>query len=659
MTLRAASLPVSVSQAGLLAVQGLTAGSTAAASSNTSILQSSLNSGGNVTVLTPGTYWINDTLTYYSNTNLTLAAGVVIKLVNSTNKSFLQNSCMASSVITVSNQITCSAPSANYFCTGTADCGANAHGLVVGDWVLIKGDTSKQYNKVVQVLSVTNAFIFTFTICSKTALTVSTGTVTIRKANVNVTISGGTWDYNGQNQVYVTGVRATGIIANNIGNFTFCDSTYLNGLKWVTNIGNAYGVTVSNIELDTASDGPHICGNVVDCLIDNIRGVAGDDMVALEQEPALFVADEAITGGDQNGDFVNITVSNVFCKATSEAVVAVYPSGPYEVSNLIIENIDCAELCNHGVYFATSTGNTVTGFRDVTMRNIKIRNFSSRAIRFGAGVTDGTGGFNVNKILIDGLDIGIANKTVYPIQFEETTCANLKIFGHGTYNMDSTSGPMYFLIADNTSSLTDLVISNCTINNASGSNGSYLVAHSGPESRSKYSANTFIGTASIYAGSPTGTPNIDVSNNYFSSNVAIYVNFSCDLLYRDNIHGSLAGNAAITFYGSSYNSSLRVYGNNWGTTNNWLRIGTSSGDNMTVNLWASGNGAAAGYGTGITYTSSSYTLYLRQMDAALPVDAAKFTGIDNGCIYQNSNAAYSAGAGVYVKGPTTATRIAT
>ena len=51
-------------------------------------------------------------------------------------------------------------------------------------------------------------------------------------------------------------------------------------------------------------------------------------------------------------------------------------------------------------------------------------------------------------------------------------------------------------------------------------------------------------------------------------------------------------------------------------------------------------------------------VYLRVSDATLPVDAAKFSSIDAGCIYQNNNAGYGTGVGIYAKGPTAASRIA-
>lgn len=75
------------------------------ASENTAAIQAALNNGGSISLTTPGTYQINDTLTISADTAFTLGASVEIYLADNTNKAMLmcdsdffernhRNSCM-------------------------------------------------------------------------------------------------------------------------------------------------------------------------------------------------------------------------------------------------------------------------------------------------------------------------------------------------------------------------------------------------------------------------------------------------------------------------------------------------------------------------------------------------------------------------------------
>lgn len=141
---------------------GASAGSSA--SINTSALQSALNNGGVVTLLTPGIYQFNSTLVVKSNTTFYIGPGVELRAVTggplgSSTFTAVTNTNATSTPIALT-QIAAAAYSRELFLV-TVAFSAN-HGISAGGYVQIKGDATQIYEGIWEVLTVPSATTVTF-----------------------------------------------------------------------------------------------------------------------------------------------------------------------------------------------------------------------------------------------------------------------------------------------------------------------------------------------------------------------------------------------------------------------------------------------------------------------------------------------------------------
>jgi hypothetical protein len=127
----------------------------ATASANVTAINACLAAGGRVSLSTPGTYSINNTLIIGSNTTLVLGPAVTIFQAASTNKNMLVNS--AYNTFSTTTSVTLGTP------TGmSVPVTWTAHGFSVGQYVLISGASPSNYNGVFRVATVTDANTFTY-----------------------------------------------------------------------------------------------------------------------------------------------------------------------------------------------------------------------------------------------------------------------------------------------------------------------------------------------------------------------------------------------------------------------------------------------------------------------------------------------------------------
>jgi hypothetical protein len=104
--------------------------------------------------------------------------------------------------------------------------------------------------------------------------------MSIVKANYNIEITGGAWDYDTTNNPSV------GTYNNHVIRFNFIrrgrafDTSILNGTKYAIHFVSSHDCSAKDIFMQTASDGVHFDGMAVNPTVQTIKGRTGDDFVA-------------------------------------------------------------------------------------------------------------------------------------------------------------------------------------------------------------------------------------------------------------------------------------------------------------------------------------------------------------------------------------------
>lgn len=161
-----------------------------AAAANTSTIQAALTYGGTVSLIQPGTIWINDTLIYDSDTRIVLGPQTRIKMVAGIRKPLLRSAAyyrMRDTPVPVT--ITWSSGM-------TFSVSWTGHGKIKGDAIWINGATLQaQFKGVFVIETVTDANNVVVR-ANRLPAGAPTGGVFAVAATQHVTITGGTWDYN-------------------------------------------------------------------------------------------------------------------------------------------------------------------------------------------------------------------------------------------------------------------------------------------------------------------------------------------------------------------------------------------------------------------------------------------------------------------------------
>jgi hypothetical protein len=358
-----------IMQAGL----GLDPGTTpASATLNTTIIQAALTAGGLVQITAPGTYIINATLTIYSDTRLILGKGVTIKMIDSAGgKPVLQNYAFtqraAGATITLS------------WSSGTtaAITGWTAHGCEIGDYVWLQGATLDVYN-VIGYLTAANSAAGTATVqLMYVPSGAVSGTIKALKADKNITIEGGLFDYN-----YPSNFLASSTLQSNVLNLGIIQNLNLlnvrsqNGQKYAFHTGAVRDMYAENCGAPiNPSDLFKIFGPAINCKLVNTWGICGDDGVSVQPEvPSLFTAFIWT-----QGDILGVHVDGVDIHQTAgTAICGVYPNDTSRISDVKFSRIAGTTAGNafaiQGEHSATDTVQDVTieGMTAVCLVGIKM-----------------------------------------------------------------------------------------------------------------------------------------------------------------------------------------------------------------------------------------------------------------------------------------------
>jgi hypothetical protein len=306
------------------------ASTSATAAVNTAAIQTALNKGGLVTLNAPGVYLINATLLIGDNSTFSLGDGATIRLAPAGNCNMLRTTNWGSPSVSISNLATAD---------GITVTATSTHGQTVGStgWRFVTGATPEAYNGV-WFVTYTTTSAFTYKIAvkapSETVTTPATGTIVSFLANGNITVTGGTWDYDTLNQTTPDTYQRIALYLRRVRNVRLKQTNLLNASKYTAHFVNCYGLEVDDIYFDTASDCLHIGGSGRAIVARNLRGKGGDDFFAVTQGDYAQYVDT----GYMIGNFDDINVDGISGEGSFDMVKLVPQSG-YTWGFTDIENV--------------------------------------------------------------------------------------------------------------------------------------------------------------------------------------------------------------------------------------------------------------------------------------------------------------------------------
>lgn len=640
-----------------IAVESFGASPSASAATNTSAIQAALTIGGKVTLLTPGTYEVSSTLIFDSNTYLELGPNTEIKKAPGMDAMLAQNSNYNSTVVTVTNGVTSTvigAPMAGY-AIATADCGANAHGLAVNDYVLLKGDTTGNYIGVFKVYEVTSSVIFKFLMTTgpSSAFGASAGTITCAKADANITISGGIINGNGANNAG-TGNDFMGVVFNKVRNAQIMNQRCKEFDKYAYYFCNAQSTFVHNLAPETPSDAVHFLGPCWNSVVKDIRGSSGDDMIAFTTTNAGGYT--AYDLPDCNGDFDGIEVDTVkILGSTIDRIVLLAAVGGYNYRGVRISNLFSQAQSHFGVVLECQSGETGT-YDDVTIDGIR----GNIAQTQPAVYLDGAGTKTIDRLTISNIypDRPVSQPLVTVGNATATTINHLHISG-----LHSAPTNLFDLIQISGANITikKLIVEDCSLHldQANAAANRYMLVMASAtvnhtildKCRVSGSGTTTRSVTMVQISAPGANTRIDITNSINTDNSQFVYLASVTNTPTVSIRDCKSAGQCIGVIQENVNLvllNIDVISASYGVA---LFL---NGTSKTYNLYWGGmrNAAAALITLGTTCTYN-----IKQSDGTLKIksDTAGHTfAFTEGAIWNDTR---TTNPGVYVKGPTTEARL--
>lgn len=274
-----------------------------AAASNTARIQALLDAGGDVGLLGTGTVYINNTLWIGSKTSFKIPPDLTVKLAANTNKPMLQNRASVGTKTAVT-----AAWTSGKTCTITW----TAHGLVIGDSVWLHNASGAlppvgqtPYVGVFRVTSVTDANTFTVRL-ERVPTAAPSFSLTAIKANVDITVVGGMWDYDIDNNGVGGSWIAHAIIMVGVDRGSV-EVQAQRARKYCVMAGaiRDWGVKLHTPLTD--SDGVKVYGPAFNTHIYGVTGKNRDDMISFQPVEASAFSQYALS----SGDIIGVTGGNI------------------------------------------------------------------------------------------------------------------------------------------------------------------------------------------------------------------------------------------------------------------------------------------------------------------------------------------------------------
>ena len=686
-------------------VFGLVAGSSSSKLTNAAIIQAYLNLCGRIEIpANLGVVSMAGTLTIYSDTHLVIGEGTTLQRENvttgSTGVKMFVNANWQSTVFTVTGNLTASAPAWGNGFWATVTATITAGTIVAGGYVIVKGDTSGNYNGVFKVTAATATQVTWAMPLSTTGIPTSTGTITIAQADANITLEvNGYLDGGISNSVDATvdGLDKMGVILNKVGNLYVPRFQGGGFAKYCIHCANMWAPKFGWLKFNNGSDGLHFNSPAWSVEIGTVNGRTGDDALAFT---ANNIGYTQYALPDDTGDFDGVSVGNVDMDYALTNAVGMYPASGQKfrgfkfgrvinrsatngttvtvssnsslvgvVDDLTIDYLDgTGQLFGYNnCYIAsltvgfvppgvaglpdvgiTTTGTTTSG--SVSMTSVANTTGLLRgAAVYGANIAPGARVIGISGSTVTMSQPAVASGAAAAVQFLVPPARSKGVIvanANGKIGTLKLSGHVYMSTLTTTSN--QGVISFQQGNN-SGAETVILdgVRLLGVGDNSK-SASLFLqGSTNTVASVIVSNPVIEGFANLADGSGAYGTRFNVlNAVMRDAqfLFGDMNG-AQISVTGLSVENTLSgPTFNLYGTSHTYNLALQGVIDNNT-----SGQ-ALIGYGT-------TNTINLKVSDGSIKVDGTKVTPA-TGAIFYNTNAAYGAGVGTYAMGAASTTRIA-
>lgn len=339
--------------AGITTAENIGASTSASAHTNRVAIQTALNNGGTVTLLTPGTFQVDSTLTVSSNTHFIVGKKTVLlqNRPGNAGRQMLETHSYHVAYVSVSLNYTASTNSVVVTWTNAP--------VQTGGYILVQNAVPSAFDGVFQVVSKSDTSHLTIYLLRIPATGVS-GSPVAKVCDQNIELEGGIWDYNrGVDTCLIdwpNGIGRHCWILAGVQGLIIHDAMFQNSDGFEILTAGTRDADIENINnLTTGSDGVKIYGPAYNDRVSNIFGYFGDDCVSVEpREPATWN-----TGYPDKpcvGDCMGITIENIDAVHTAgSGILAIYPVDSMYTGGIIARNINgCttsrAVVCVFGEY---------------------------------------------------------------------------------------------------------------------------------------------------------------------------------------------------------------------------------------------------------------------------------------------------------------------
>jgi hypothetical protein len=363
-----------------------------AAATNTAMIAAALLAGGAVTLSGTGVAYVNDTLVIPSDTTFS-TSNVKLRMVPGISRNMLVNAAHLTPWTNITGNFTASGT------TGTVN--HTAHGKAVGDYVSLRGSLLSGYNGVYRVETVPNANSFTVRLAIAPTTSPSTGTVQIKDADRNISLQGVSFDYNDPNGVFASTTQMHCVVINNAQRPVIRDFFAEQCSKYALIIGAVADFDFRNLRFNNSrggSDGLHFNGPAFRGVSSGHYGRTGDDFVS-------FTVGDYVNWEISRGDFVGITIRDVFAEKCDKNLVKYAGNAPYTMDDCEFDGLGgFCDLCAVNIVDDTDFGyllGTKSG-------EIRVKNISAYTGSGQAAVEVRAGG-RIESLIVDGVDVDKIN----------------------------------------------------------------------------------------------------------------------------------------------------------------------------------------------------------------------------------------------------------
>ena len=398
-----------VAVGGVALIPTLTDATTQAA--NTVTLQAAVNLKGTIKILTPGDYYFDGDpygiITIGDDTTIEVGAGVVLRPTNGTlqtkplfvNKNWRSNKGTISSITA-----TTTAPYTTFVATEAG------HTRQVGDYVMIKGETTGVYNNIWKIsarTSTTWSVKFSGYNSGTLAPANGTGTMIAYAANSNIHVIGdGRIDcgYNLNNAGSLNSLTTMGNFMNKVSRWSWhlrVDNTIKYGLYYC----NSYYADIGNVVMESTSSwvqgqGPLYCTWIHDVVA---YGSYDDIMPVLVNNGGFTQYDLLDADGTKNsdGDVIDTTIENIFMEYGGSRKILIQGGTGGIVRNFTVNNIKCRND-HSGIVITFEVPSTQSAtFTNITLSNIYLNGQQSNTEIIVLNSITGAGLATFNNLTLD------------------------------------------------------------------------------------------------------------------------------------------------------------------------------------------------------------------------------------------------------------------